>query len=160
MIADFGIALALSASGGGARLTETGLSMGTPYYMSPEQATGDQTVGPSTDTYALGCVLYEMLVGDPPYAGSTPQAVLGKIIAGKPVSAIEERPSVPANVDAAIRKTLEKLPADRFESATKFAEALAKPAFTLPRTQAATIAGAAANWRRRVRVPPWVRGIG
>ena len=82
VIADFGIALALSA-GGGNRLTETGLSLGTPHYMSPEQATGDQHVGPSTDIYALGCVLYEMLAGEPPHTGSTPQAVLGKIIAGE-----------------------------------------------------------------------------
>ena len=92
--------------------------------MSPEQATGDQAVGASTDTYALGSVLYEMLVGDPPFAGSTAQAVLGKIIAGKRVSATEERPSVPANVDAAIRKALEKLPADRFTSAQDFGKAL------------------------------------
>ena len=70
VVADFGIALAVGAAGG-TRLTETGLSLGTPHYMSPEQATGDQTVGPATDTYALGCVLYEMLVGEPPYSGST-----------------------------------------------------------------------------------------
>ena len=81
VVADFGIALAVGAAGSN-RLTETGLSLGTPYYMSPEQATGDQAVGASTDTYALGSVLYEMLVGDPPYPGSTAQAVLGKIIAG------------------------------------------------------------------------------
>ena len=92
--------------------------------MSPEQATGDQAVGASTDTYALGSVLYEMLVGDLPYPGSTAQAVLGKIIAGKPVSATDERPSIPANVDAAIRKALEKLPADRFSSAQDFVRAL------------------------------------
>src|SRR6185369_10246506 len=73
VVADFGIALAVGAAGGG-RLTETGLSLGTPYYMSPEQATGDQTVGPATDIYALGCVLYEMLVGEPPYTGATAQA--------------------------------------------------------------------------------------
>ena len=95
--ADFGIALALGVAGG-TRLTETGLSVGTPFYMSPEQATGDQAVGASTDTYALGSVLYEMLVGEPPYPGTTAQAVLGKIIAGKPVSATEQRPSIPANV--------------------------------------------------------------
>ena len=115
VISDFGIALAVGVAGRG-RLTETGLSLGTPHYMSPEQATGDQTVGASTDTYALGSVLYEMLVGEPPYPGTTAQAVLGKIIAGKPVSATEERPSIPPNVDAAIRKALEKLPADRFAS--------------------------------------------
>ena len=123
VVADFGIALAVGAAGSN-RLTETGLSLGTPYYMSPEQATGDQAVGASTDTYALGSVLYEMLVGDPPYPGSTAQAVLGKIIAGKPVSATDERPSIPANVDAAIRKALEKLPADRFTSAQEFVRAL------------------------------------
>ena len=123
VVSDFGIALALGVAGG-TRLTETGLSVGTPYYMSPEQATGDQAVGASTDTYALGSVLYEMLVGDPPFAGSTAQAVLGKIIAGKSVSVREERPSIPANVDAAVRKALEKLPADRFSSAQDFARAL------------------------------------
>ena len=123
VISDFGIALAVGAAGRG-RLTETGLSLGTPHYMSPEQATGDQLVGASTDTYALGSVLYEMLVGEPPYPGTTAQAVLGKIIAGKPVSATEERPSIPAHVDAALRCALEKLPADRFTSAQDFVRAL------------------------------------
>ena len=128
VVSDFGIALAVGA-GGSDRLTETGLSLGTPYYMSPEQATGDQPVGSSTDTYALGSVLYEMLVGEPPYPGTTAQAVLGKIIAGKPVSAMEHRPSVPANVDAAIRCAIEKLPADRFGSVQEFAKALGAPEF-------------------------------
>jgi len=123
VVSDFGIALAVGA-GGGARLTETGLSVGTPYYMSPEQATGDVAVGPATDIYALGCVLYEMLIGDPPYIGSTAQAVLGKIIQGIPVSATGVRKSVPSNVDAAIRRALEKLPADRFASGQDFAKAL------------------------------------
>jgi serine/threonine-protein kinase len=118
LISDFGIALAVSAGGAG-RLTETGLSLGTPHYMSPEQATGDQNVGAATDLYALGCVLYEMLVGEPPYTGSTPQAILGKIIQAKPVSATEVRQTVPANVDAVIRKALEKVPADRFRTATE-----------------------------------------
>ena len=128
VVSDFGIALVLGA-GGGDRLTETGLSLGTPFYMSPEQATGDQPVGSSTDTYALGSVLYEMLVGEPPYPGTTTQAVLGKIIAGKPVSAAEHRSSVPANVDAAIRCAIEKLPADRFGSVQEFAKALGDPGF-------------------------------
>ena len=103
VVSDFGIALAVG-SAGAARLTETGLSVGTPYYMSPEQATGDQYVGPPSDTYALAAMLYEMLTGEPPYMGNTAQAVLGKIIQGTPVSATEIRKSVPANVDAAIRK--------------------------------------------------------
>ena len=123
LIADFGIALAVGAAGGG-RMTETGLSLGTPFYMSPEQATGDQFVGPDTDTYALGAVLYEMLTGDPPYMGSTAQAVLGQIIAGEAVSARKKRASVPANVDAALRCALDKIPADRFTSAQDFARAL------------------------------------
>ena len=148
LISDFGIALALSSAGAGERLTETGLSLGTPYYMSPEQATGDQTVGPSTDTYALGCVLYEMLVGDPPYPGSTAQAVLGKIITGKPVSAREERSAVPVNVDAAIMKALEKLPADRFASAQEFARALGDEHFRYGEllTEGASAAAGPWNW--------------
>ena len=128
LVADFGIALAVGA-GGGSRLTETGLSLGTPYYMSPEQATGDQEVGPASDIYALAAVLYELLTGDPPYIGSTAQAVLGKIIQGEPVSATAIRKSIPANVDAAIRRALEKLPADRFADAQGFARALADPSF-------------------------------
>jgi hypothetical protein len=128
VVSDFGIALAVTASGAG-RLTETGLSLGTPYYMSPEQATGDVGVGAATDIYALGCVLYEMLVGDPPYVGSTAQAVLGKIIQADPVSATRTRRTVPANVDAAIRKALEKVPADRFSRAADFSKALTDAGF-------------------------------
>jgi serine/threonine-protein kinase len=146
-VADFGISLALGVAGG-TRLTETGLSVGTPFYMSPEQATGDQAVGPSTDTYALGSVLYEMLVGDPPYAGSTAQAVLGKIIAGKPVSVTEERSSVPANVDAAVRKALEKLPADRFASAQEFGKALADPGFRHGEAAGVGASSQAGPWNR------------
>jgi len=123
VVSDFGIALALGAAGAG-RLTETGLSLGTPHYMSPEQATGDLSIGAASDIYALGCVLYEMLVGSPPFVGSTPQAVLGKIIAGDAPSARAERQSVPANVDGAIRKALEKVPADRFSSTGELVRAL------------------------------------
>jgi serine/threonine-protein kinase len=128
VVADFGIALAVGAAGG-SRLTETGLSVGTPYYMSPEQATGDQEVGPRSDVYALAAVLYEMLTGEPPYTGTTAQAVLGRILQGKPVSATEIRASVPPNVDATVRKALEKLPADRFADAAGFARALGDPSF-------------------------------
>jgi serine/threonine-protein kinase len=128
VIADFGIALAVSAAGGG-RLTETGLSLGTPHYMSPEQATGDQSVGPTTDIWALGCVLYEMLAGEPPYTGSTPQAILGKIITEEPEPVTAERKATPPNVEATIARALEKLPADRFRSAEDFARALANIGF-------------------------------
>jgi serine/threonine-protein kinase len=124
VISDFGIALALSSVRDG-RLTETGLSLGTPHYMSPEQAAGDQSVGPATDIWALGCVLYEMLVGEPPYTGSIPQAVLAKIMTSEPPSAAETRKSVPPFIDATIRKALEKVPADRFATAADFAAALA-----------------------------------
>ena len=128
IVADFGIALAVGAARGD-RITETGLSVGTPHYMSPEQATGGQQLGPPTDTYALACVLYEMLVGEPPYTGPTPQAILGLIITGDPISAVEKRSSVPPNVDAAIRMALEKLPADRFTTAQDFSQALGDAGF-------------------------------
>ena len=147
VVADFGIALAVGAAGG-TRLTETGLSVGTPFYMSPEQATGDQAVGASTDTYALGSVLYEMLVGEPPYPGTTAQAVLGKIIAGKPLTPTEQRPSIPANVDAALRKALEKLPADRFASAEDFARALGAEHFRYGEHEAEAADAAGGMWIR------------
>jgi len=152
VVGDFGIALAMGAASG-ARLTETGLSVGTPYYMSPEQATGDQAIGPASDTYALACVLYEMLIGEPPYPGSTAQAVLGKIIQGVPVSATAVRKAVPANVDAAIRRALEKLPADRFTSAQTFAKALADPTFRHGADAAA--AGPAPVRLRRIAIAGW-----
>ena len=116
--------------------------------MSPEQATGDDAVGPATDTYALGCVLHEMLVGEPPYTGSTPQAILGKIIAGEPESVTAQRKSVPLNVDAAISKALEKLPADRFAGAQDFARALADPGFRYGEPAGAGVAPGAGPWNR------------
>ena len=148
VVGDFGIALAVGAAGG-TRLTETGLSVGTPYYMSPEQATGDMVIGPASDTYALGAVLYELLTGEPPYTGNTAQAVLGRIIQGTPVSATAIRRAVPANVDAAIRKALEKLPADRFKSAKDLARALADPSFRhgVDLAADASAAAAAGPWR-------------
>ena len=146
VISDFGIALAVGSAGGG-RLTETGLSLGTPHYMSPEQATGDQAVGAATDTYALGSVLYEMLVGEPPYPGTTAQAVLGKIIAGELVSAAKHRPSVPPNVDAAVRCALEKLPADRFTGVQDFVRALADPGFRYGEPAGAAAGEGAGSWK-------------
>ncbi|MEQ1857133.1 MAG: protein kinase [Longimicrobiales bacterium] len=128
LVSDFGIALAVSRGGGG-RLTETGMSVGTPHYMSPEQATGDSRVGPATDLYALGCVLFEMLVGEPPHTGSTPQAILAKIIMSEPVSASAHRRTVPPNVEATIKRALERLPADRFGSAAEFLRALTEPTY-------------------------------
>jgi serine/threonine-protein kinase len=147
LVADFGIALAVGAAGG-SRLTETGLSVGTPYYMSPEQATGDVAVGPASDIYALSCVLYEMLIGEPPYPGSTAQAVLGKIIQGLPVSPTTIRRSIPTHVDAAIRKGLEKLPADRFAGAQDFAKALSDTSFRHGVTADSMAMAASGAWRR------------
>jgi eukaryotic-like serine/threonine-protein kinase len=128
VVADFGIALALSEAGGG-RITETGLSLGTPHYMSPEQATGERSLDPRSDIYALGCVLYEMLVGEPPFPGPTAQAVLARILTGQPRRVTETRHTVPSHVDAVVAKSLEKLPADRFDSAEEFAAALRDPSF-------------------------------
>jgi eukaryotic-like serine/threonine-protein kinase len=128
MVADFGIALAVSAAAGG-RMTETGLSLGTPHYMSPEQATAETTITGRSDIYSLGAVLYEMLTGDPPHVGKTAQQIIAKIVTEAPSPVEKVRKSVPANVAAAVTKALEKLPADRFESAKAFAAALTSPAF-------------------------------
>jgi len=129
MVADFGIALALSAAAGG-RMTETGMSLGTPHYMSPEQATAEKEITGRSDIYSLGSVLYEMLAGQPPHLGGSAQQIIMKIIA-EPVPAVTTlRKSVPAHVAAALAKALEKLPADRFATAAEFAAALHDPAFT------------------------------
>ncbi len=129
MVADFGIALAVSAAAGG-RMTETGLSLGTPHYMSPEQATAEKELTARSDIYSLGCVLYEMLTGSPPHVGATAQQIVMKIVMDVARPVTELRKSVPPNVAAAASKALEKLPADRFESAKAFADALTNPAFT------------------------------
>lgn len=123
LVADFGIALAVEHAGG-SRLTRTGLSLGTPQYMSPEQALGERTIDARTDIYSLGCVLYEMLVGDPPFTGASAQAVAARIITDAPRPVSSQRPSVPAHVEAAVERALEKLPADRFSTATEFAAAI------------------------------------
>jgi serine/threonine-protein kinase len=128
MVADFGIALALSAAAGG-RMTETGMSLGTPHYMSPEQATADKDLTARSDVYSLASVLYEMLAGEPPHMGNSAQQIIMKIIAetAKPVT--ELRRSVPPHVAAAVGKALEKLPADRFDHAAAFAAALTNSSF-------------------------------
>ncbi len=123
MVADFGIALAVS-NVAGERITATGLSLGTPSYMSPEQATGDREARPSTDIYALASVLYEMLAGDPPFTGSNVQAVIAKVVGEKPTKLTAIRDTVPAHVEAAVDKALAKVPADRFKTTKEFADAL------------------------------------
>ena len=123
LVADFGIALAVSNAGGN-RITQTGLSLGTPQYMSPEQATGDRVIDARTDIYSLGAVTYEMLTGEPPHTGSTSQAVIARLLTERPRSVRVTRPSVPEHVDAAVERALEKLPADRWATARELSEAL------------------------------------
>src|SRR5690349_24536667 len=126
VLADFGIALAVSKAGG-TRVTQTGLSLGTPQYMSPEQATGDRSVDGRADLYSLGAVTYEMITGEPPHAGATSQAIIAKLMTEevRPLSVL--RRTVPVHIDVAVRRALEKLPADRFATASEFATALTNP---------------------------------
>ncbi len=145
MVADFGIALAVSAAAGG-RMTETGLSLGTPHYMSPEQATAEKDITARSDIYSLASVLYEMLTGNPPHTGASAQQIIMKIVTEEAQPVTQRRKSVPPNVAAALSKALEKVPADRFESAKTFAEALRNPAFTVAGGQA--VAGAAGRGAR------------
>jgi serine/threonine-protein kinase len=123
LVADFGIARAVRQAGG-ARLTETGLSLGTPQYMSPEQASGDTDVDARSDEYALGCVLYEMLAGEAPHTGPNAQVILARVLTQPAPSVTGSRETVPHRVDAAIRKALARLPADRFATVADFADAL------------------------------------
>ena len=123
LVADFGIALAVSKAGG-QRVTQTGLSLGTPQYMSPEQATGDRAVDARTDIYSLGAMTYEMLTGEPPHSGTTAQAIIARLMTEEVRPLTVLRRSVPPHVDAAVRHALEKLAADRFATASEFALAL------------------------------------
>jgi Tol biopolymer transport system component len=122
VVADFGIARALRVAGG-ERLTETGLSLGTPHYMSPEQASGNQELDGRTDVYALGCVLYEMLAGDPPFTGPTAPAIIARQLVDPVPSLRTVRPTVPQELERAIEKALAKVPADRYDTAGAFVEA-------------------------------------
>jgi serine/threonine-protein kinase len=126
LVADFGIALAVQDAGG-ERITQTGLSLGTPQYMAPEQAMGDKTVGPRADIYALGAVTYEMLAGEPPFTGTTAQAIVAKMLTDDPAPPSRQRRAIPPALEAAVLRALEKLPADRWSSAQAFAEAMAAP---------------------------------
>jgi eukaryotic-like serine/threonine-protein kinase len=147
VLADFGIAGAVSAAGG-ERLTETGLALGTPAYMSPEQGAGERHLDARSDVYSLGCVVYEMLAGEPPFTGPTAQAVIAKRFGG-PVPRVRiVREEIPETVDGAIARALAKAPADRFTGASQFALALTPalhPAADLPRTSAVTV-GPSHRW--------------
>jgi eukaryotic-like serine/threonine-protein kinase len=128
LVADFGIALAVQQAGG-ARMTQTGMSLGTPQYMAPEQAMGDKQVDHRADIYALGAVTYEMLAGEPPFTGPNAQAIVARVMTEEPRTLRSQRRSVPPNVEAAVHTALAKLPADRFASAAAFAAALARSVF-------------------------------
>ena len=123
LVADFGIALAVQTAGG-ARMTQTGLSLGTPQYMSPEQAMGERTIDARTDQYALGAVTYEMIGGEPPFTGASVQAIIAKALSERPVPLRTLRDTVPAGVEQAVLRALAKLPADRFSSVLEFSRAL------------------------------------
>jgi len=137
VVADFGIALAVEAAG--QRLTRTGLSIGTPEYMSPEQALGEGPVDARSDEYALGCVLYEMLAGEPPYTGRTAQAIIAKRLTDPVPSARRIRSAVPVAVDRALMKALSPHPGDRFPSVKAFAEALTSRAPIAPASRSVAI---------------------
>jgi eukaryotic-like serine/threonine-protein kinase len=126
LVADFGIALAVHQAGG-SRMTQTGMSLGTPAYMSPEQAMGEREIGPRSDVYALGAMSYEMLAGEPPFTGANSQAIVAKVLTESPPSLRHKRPTVPPAVEDAILTALQKLPADRWGSAREFSEALSAP---------------------------------
>jgi serine/threonine-protein kinase len=154
LVADFGIALAVSRGDGGTRMTETGMSLGTPHYMSPEQAMGERDIGPRSDVYALGAVTYEMLTGDPPFSASTAQAIVAKVMTERPASLRRSRERVPDAVEDAVLTALEKLPADRHATAAEFAAALAAPAGA---SASRVSAGrhAAPTRRRMLAAAPW-----
>ena len=123
LLADFGIALAVS-NASNERLTQAGLSIGTPAYMSPEQVAGDRALDVRSDIYSLGCVAYETLSGEPPFSGSTLHSVVASVMAGEAKPLASRRHTVPASVAAAIHRALERMPADRYSTAAEFASAL------------------------------------
>jgi serine/threonine-protein kinase len=148
LVADFGIALAVTAAGGG-RLTQTGLSLGTPQYMSPEQAIGERTIDARSDIYSLAAVTYEMITGDPPFAGSSVQAIVSKIMTETPTPMSRLRSTVPESVEEAVTIGLSKLPADRFATAEEFAQALSNQTGAFTRSTAIRRTGPG---RRRIDV--------
>jgi len=148
LVTDFGIALALQQSAG-TRLTQTGLSLGTPAYMSPEQAMAERQITARSDIYALGAILYEMLAGEPPFTGATTQAVVARVMTEAPRSLMSQRPNVGPHLDEAVRRALERLPADRFDSAAAFARAIDSSAASAVPSAAVGLRGAGARPTRR-----------
>ncbi len=141
VIADFGIALAVS-NAGGARVTQTGLSLGTPQYMSPEQASGDRVIDGRSDIYSLAAMTYEMIAGEAPHSGNTAQAIIAKLMTQEPQPLSTLRNSAPVHVEIAVAKALAKLPADRYSTAREFADALEGKGLTLAQATLAQRTGA------------------
>jgi serine/threonine protein kinase len=154
ILTDFGIALAVKEAGG-SRLTQTGLSLGTPQYMSPEQATGEKTVGPRSDQYSLAAVLYEMLTGEPPLSGANSQAIIAKLLTEEPSRIRTVRKTVSRGIDDAVAKALAKSPADRFASVGDFLRAIEAAKSNVA---ADAVEGAAAPSRGR-RNPIAIAGV-
>ena len=148
VVADFGIARAVSAAGDAGHLTQTGTVMGTPAYMSPEQATGSEDIDGRSDQYSLACVVYEMLVGEPPFTGSTAQAIIARhsLDMVSPPSIV--RATIPDAVEGAILRALSKLPADRYATTALFAEALNTPSAATGAHRRATLERAGRHPRR------------
>ncbi|MEE8572553.1 MAG: protein kinase [Gemmatimonadota bacterium] len=139
VVMDFGVARAIGDVGRES-ITAPGIAVGTPTYMSPEQASGEGQLDGRSDIYSLGCVLYEMLVGDPPYLGATTYAVIAKCFSEPIPSVRRTRHGVPTHVDHAITRALAKVPAERFDTALQFADALTVPGVSPPRAQPKSIA--------------------
>jgi serine/threonine-protein kinase len=146
LVADFGVAQALS---GAEALTATGLAVGTPAYMSPEQATGQAKLDVRTDIYSLGCVLYEMLVGEPPFTGANVQAILAKRFSTTPTPVRVLRPEVPRTVEAVVDRALARVPADRFASAAELRSALQSVGGTASAAATVVTARTRTGWERR-----------
>jgi serine/threonine-protein kinase len=151
VIADFGIALAV-AEAGGSRVTETGLSLGTPHYMSPEQAAGERNLDAKSDQYALAAVTYEMWSGEPPHTGPNAQAIIARLMMEQPRSLRSTRPNIAPALDRAVLRALAKAPADRFASCGAFARAASEPSGTAAPESAPT--------PRRHRRPLLLAGVG
>jgi serine/threonine-protein kinase len=139
VVADFGIARAVARAADADTLTSTGVTLGTPAYMSPEQAAGERDLDARTDIYSLGCVLYEMLAGAPPFTAPTAQALIARVVTDEPRPLAQLRRAVPGHIEAAVERSLQKLPADRFATAAQFGAALGAP-------EPATASGPADRW--------------
>ncbi|HEY8106786.1 MAG TPA: protein kinase, partial [Gemmatimonadales bacterium] len=165
LVADFGIARGVGSDAGD-QLTATGMSLGTPAYMSPEQAAGASAIDGRSDIYSLGCVLYEMLSGEAPFTGTTPQSVIAKRFTGPAPSLAALRDRIPGPVEDAVARALAREPSDRFATAGDFATALAAPSSTTLSLRArraprwARWAGAAAGVAVAVLLAGWYRGHG